>query len=47
MKAAGGRVGIQLHDDATLADIPDYAPCILWSENWYGSTKEKHYLFTR
>lgn len=39
-EAGGWSCGIQLHDDATLADIPDYAPCILWSENWYGSTKK-------
>lgn len=39
-EAGGWSCGIQLHDDASLADIPDYAPCILWSENWYGSTKK-------
>jgi len=39
-EAGGWSCGVQLHDDATLADIPDYAPCILWSENWYGSTKK-------
>ena len=32
--------GIQLHDDAGLDDIPDYAPCIVWAENWYGDTKK-------
>jgi hypothetical protein len=46
-EAGGWSCGIQLHDDATLADIPDYAPCILWSENWYGSTKKEYHLFTR
>ena len=40
----GWSSGVQLHNDAALTDIPDYAPCILWSENWYGATKKKHHL---
>jgi hypothetical protein len=36
----GWGCGVQLHNDAALADIPDYAPIILWAENWYGATKK-------
>ena len=36
----GWSCGIQLHNDAALTDIPDYAPCIVWSENWYDETKK-------
>lgn len=36
----GWSCGVELYDDAALADIPDFCPIIVWAENWYGSTKK-------
>lgn len=36
----GWSCGIELYDNAALADIPDFCPIIVWADNWYGETKK-------